>query len=82
MQQRNERDVHADFIGSHQIAVGKAGGVADMQLRYGHAGAWEEARTNRAERDFPASLFRNGVGNRAAIVIDVYKIGQGKHGEE
>ena len=48
MQQRSERHVHADFVRAQQIAYGKAGRVADMQVRDGHAGSGEQPRVNRA----------------------------------
>ena len=81
MQQRSERHVHADFRSAYQIAGGKAGRVADMQLRYSHAGPGEESRMNRAESDFPPRLFRDGVGDRVAIAIDIQEIGHGQRDE-
>ena len=53
-----------------------------MQFRDGHAGPGEKSRVNRAERDFPSGLFRDGVGDGVAIAIDIQEIRHGQHDKE
>ena len=82
MQQRRERHVYADLICTQEVALGKTGRIADVQITDGHAGARKEAGVNWAKCYFSSGLFRDGVGDRVPVSIDVQEIRHGQHKQD